>query len=311
MSDCIAIVSDLIFASRITGTAATAGVACTVVRTKQELERALAAESPALVLVDMNAEGLVVDAAITAVKTHYPGSRVVAFFSHVHTELKCRAETAGANEVLPRSVFVERLSDLLSGARPADDRLRQAVEQIDAANREDPRTELVEGEQQPRELLFSRRVCAWVERLADRPSEALRLAARAHTIRRWRIPRDQYPKTNEGYHAWRSALADFHARETETILSDVGYDRGLIDRVTALITRANWPADREAKVLEDADCLVFLETKLQRYVDEWGEDKTVRILRSTVAKMTPEGKEFAQQLPLGEKVRRLVEQAMS
>src|SRR5262245_18410238 len=38
---------------------------------------------------------------------------VTAFFSHVQVDMKDRAERAGADEVLPRSVFAKRLAELL------------------------------------------------------------------------------------------------------------------------------------------------------------------------------------------------------
>ncbi len=74
-----------------------------------------------------------------------------------------------------------------------DERFSEAIKKIDAVNQEDPRSETVEGRPQPRELLFAQRVYRWVEQLAENPSEELLLAARAHTLRRWMIPRDKYP----------------------------------------------------------------------------------------------------------------------
>ncbi len=59
----------------------------------------------------------------------------------------------------------------------------------------------------------------------------------------------------------------------------------------AFITKANWPAEPEACALEDADCLVFLETKLQNYVDEWEEEKILRVLQRTLRKMTLDARE--------------------
>lgn len=190
-----------------------------------------------------------------------------------------------------------------------EQRFTNAIERIDAANGEDPRTEVFEGSQQPRELLFSRRVYDRVKDLTDDPSEELLLAARAHTLRRWAIPRDKYEMNTIGYHQWRNALAEFHAEEAEKILRDVGFAAESVDRVTSLITRKNWPKDGDACVLEDADCLVFLETKLQRYAEEWDDEKTIRILRQTIAKMTPKGREFAMKLSLGERERQLVMRA--
>lgn len=189
------------------------------------------------------------------------------------------------------------------------ERFAEAIERIDAANREDPRTEIVDGQSQPRELLFAQRVYQWVEQLASDPSDELLLAARAHTLRRWLIPRDRYPMTTPGYHQWRDALARFHADEAETILRTVGYPDEQIMKVKDFITKKNWPEDKEARVLEDADCLVFLETKLQDYMETWEESKAVRILQGTFGKMTPDGRARASQLKLGDRERELVRRA--
>ncbi len=188
-------------------------------------------------------------------------------------------------------------------------RFAEAIKRIDAANAEDPRTELVDGEPQPRERLFAQRVYEWVEQLVKDPSEELLLAARAHTLGRWQIPRDRYPKTTVGYHQWRDALAQFHADETESILRAVGYSDEKIQKIEAFITKTNWPEENEACALEDADCLVFLETKLSGYIDTWEESKALRILQRTFRKMTPDGRARALQLELGDRERELVHRA--
>jgi len=190
-----------------------------------------------------------------------------------------------------------------------DKQFSEAIKKIDAANMEDPRSEIVDGRPQPRELLFAQRVFRWVEQLAEEPSEELLLAARAHTLRRWKIPRARYPMTTVGYHQWRNALAQFHADEAESILRAAGYPVEKIQKVREFITKENWPEDKEACVLEDADCLVFLDTKLLNYLDAWEESKTLRILRRTLRKMTPEGRTQAFQLELGEREKELVRRA--
>jgi len=194
-------------------------------------------------------------------------------------------------------------------AIPVEQRFDEAIRRIDAANEEDPRTEIVDGRPRPREWAFAVRVYEWVRQLAKEPSEELLLAARAHTLRRWLIPRDRYPKTTVGYHQWRDALAQFHAQEAESILREVGYPPEKVRTVKTLITRENWPANKDACVLEDADCLAFLESKLAGYLDEWGDTRTVRILRRTIRKMTPEGQAQALKLNLGERERALLLQA--
>ena len=194
-------------------------------------------------------------------------------------------------------------------AMQKDNRFAEAIKKIDAANQEDPRSEMVDGRPQPRELLFAQRVYQWVEQLAEDPSEELLLAARAHTLRRWMIPRDRYPMTTVGYHHWRNALARFHADEAETILHAAGYPAEQIQSIRDFITKKNWPENKEACVLEDADCLVFLETKLSDYIDDWQDTKTLRILQRTIRKMTPEGRTQAFQLELGEREKELVRRA--
>ena len=191
-----------------------------------------------------------------------------------------------------------------------DERFHLAIKEFDKANEEDPRTEIVAGHAQPKELLFSRRVYAWIEKLVERPSEKLLLAARSHTLRRWMIPRDRYPMTTKDYHRWRNALAEFHAAEAEKILAEVGYGPEMIDPVRQLIIKANWPAEEEALALEDADCLVFLETKLGDFVDQWDDEKMSRILRQTYAKMTPDAREAVSTLHFDEKERAVLNRVL-
>jgi len=192
-----------------------------------------------------------------------------------------------------------------------DERFAEAIRRIDEANSEDPRTDFVDGIAQARELLFARRVYAWVLKLVAEPSEELLLAARGHTLRRWMIPRDRYPRTTPGYRQWRNSLAAFHADQAAGILEEIGYSEATIACVKALILRENWRDDPEGRVLEDADCLVFLETKLEGYLDEWEETKTVNILKKTLRKMTSAGQQQADSLRLSDRCLELLKRAKS
>lgn len=110
----VALVSDLIFESRIRGTAGHCGAAVAVVRTADALiAQASGARS---VLIDLDAPGLDSVATIQRLKAEPNGPRIVGFVSHVHVELRRAALAAGADEVLPRSVFVERLPSMLASA---------------------------------------------------------------------------------------------------------------------------------------------------------------------------------------------------
>lgn len=184
---------------------------------------------------------------------------------------------------------------------PFGERFADAIKRMDAANQQDPRTEDIGGKAEPRELLFARRTYAWVEKLCESPSEELLLAARGHTLCRWEIPRDRYALTTPAYHEWRNALTEHHADKAKAIMADVGYPQEAIDRVCALITKKDWMNNPEGRALEDADCLVFLETKLADYVDEWDDSKMFRVISGTLNKMTAGARQQIEHLKLGER----------
>jgi DNA-binding NarL/FixJ family response regulator len=112
--------TDLIFSTKITGTAKALGQPCAVARTPEKLAELLANAPPeALLIVDLNAAGLDPLAAIQLAKAHAWPPRVVAFLSHVQADLAAAARQAGADQVLARSAFTERLPEILAAAKVA------------------------------------------------------------------------------------------------------------------------------------------------------------------------------------------------
>ncbi len=87
------------------------------------------------------------------------------------------------------------------------DRFDQAIRGIDEANSADPNSELVDGLAQPKELVYGKRMQRWVQKLDPQAPEALRIAARSQHIRRWEIPRGDYPMDRKGYLRWRTTGA--------------------------------------------------------------------------------------------------------
>jgi len=106
------VVSDLIFATRIRSTAESLGVACRIVTTEQGIAAALSGADVNLVIVDMHVSSMSPTDAIRQVKRLQSTARVVAFFSHVQTDLMRAAQEAGASDVWPRSKFVQELPGL-------------------------------------------------------------------------------------------------------------------------------------------------------------------------------------------------------
>jgi hypothetical protein len=191
------------------------------------------------------------------------------------------------------------------------ERFNTAIERIDAANSADPVRVLIGGGEVASEVVYSRRMTQWLDRLYPQASEPLRLAARAQHIRRWEIPRGSYPMDRAGYHRWRTSLYSFHADITAQILRDTGYDDATIARVRSLLKKERLKADPETQALEDVICLVFLENYFTDFAPRHDEQKVIGILRRTWAKMSETGRAAALQLPLPPSAAALVAKALA
>ena len=175
-------------------------------------------------------------------------------------------------------------------------RFNAALAAIDAFNAGDPKRVTVAGKDVPEAVHYARRMTAWIERLDPSASQALRLAARAQHIGRWTIPRDSYPQGLAGYSRWRRDLSRFHAETAGKILGEAGYDAAAIARVGALIRKEGLGRDPETQALEDAACLVFLETGFDDFSRRHPDYKVVDIVAKTWRKMGPKGRALATDL---------------
>ncbi len=175
-------------------------------------------------------------------------------------------------------------------------RFNAAIAAIDAFNAADPKRVKVAGTDVPEAVHYARCMTAWIERLDPSASEALRLAARAQHIGRWTIPRGGYPEGLAGYSRWRRDLARYHAETAGKILREAGYDTATIARAGSLIRKESLGRDPETQVLEDAACLVFLETGFDEFSRRHPDDKVVDIVAKTWRKMGPDGRLLAMTL---------------
>jgi hypothetical protein len=179
-----------------------------------------------------------------------------------------------------------------------EERLGRALAAIDAANAVDPNEIVVGGERRPKELVHAEMVTRWVGTLDPDADEALLVAARAHHLRRWTIPRSSYPEGRTGYLKWRRSLHDQHAREVAEILEAVGYDEPTIARVQKLVRKRGLGSDPDVQVLEDALCLVFIETQLHDLAARLEPDKLADVVEKTAKKMSPRALELALMLDI-------------
>ena len=192
-----------------------------------------------------------------------------------------------------------------------DARLERAFAAIDAVNADDPNTLLVRGQTRPKEQAHAELACEWVERLAPDAPDALRVAARAHHVQRWTIPRSEYPAGRSGYLRWRKSLQKHHGRIVREILTDQAWPTDEIDAVVALVTKRTLGRAPDAQTLEDAICLVFVETQLTDLSVRLDADHMVDVLRKTMKKMSARAIELAAALPQEEADRALISRAVA
>lgn len=188
-------------------------------------------------------------------------------------------------------------------------RFTHAISLIDEANAADPHTLNVRGVPRPKELAHAELVTEWVLRLRPDASEALLLAARAHHIRRWLLPRSAYPAGRHAYLEWKTELRKRHAADLRAILTTAAYDEPAIARACAILQKHGLTRDPEVRTLEDALCLVFLETQFEETAAKLDRAKMIDVLRKSIAKMSPQGVEAAAALALPEHLRSMLLEA--
>lgn len=107
----LAVGRDLMFSSKISGAARTAGRNYRGVRSVQDLKKGLE-EDVSHVILDLNVQGMDIPEAVRAVQAAGTGVRLVAYYSHVETESARQARDLGVSEIYARSKFVQILPQL-------------------------------------------------------------------------------------------------------------------------------------------------------------------------------------------------------
>jgi hypothetical protein len=180
-------------------------------------------------------------------------------------------------------------------------RLENVLAQIDAYNAKDPHH---------REKPYSEKLSGWVLRLNPSPSDALRIAARGQHIGRWTIPRETYPMDRGGYLRWREELKRFHAKTVGEIMAKEGYAELEIEPVRQIILKKNFQANPDAQTVEDALCLVFLESQFEELRQKTPNPKMIDIIQKTWKKMSAKGREVALAMKLPPEHLALIRQAL-
>ena len=113
MADAVAIVTDLIFSTKIVSTARELGIEVQTAVTPEALMEALADGGVQLVMVDMSLPRNIAVPSLQQAAAHGTAPATLAFYSHMQAELIESAKAAGATVTMPRSKFSAELPEIL------------------------------------------------------------------------------------------------------------------------------------------------------------------------------------------------------
>jgi tRNAThr (cytosine32-N3)-methyltransferase len=187
----------------------------------------------------------------------------------------------------------------------------RARDHIDAAHAADP-ARAADG--RPAELVYADRMEHWVAQVAAEPTPLLRLAARCQHLERWSVPRASFPLDKAGYHAWRRSLYLKQADRARALLVAAGVPAAEAGEVFTWVSKTGLKTNPGTQALEDAACLVFLETEIEAFAAQHADyprEKFVDILRKTWRKMSPRAQDLARSLALPPSIAALVKDALS
>ena len=173
------------------------------------------------------------------------------------------------------------------------DRLVEALARIDLENGFDRSTIRYDAVEMPLALAEGRCAYEWLLRLRPDAGDELRIAVRGHHLRRWEIPRNAFDRTRSGYHAWRTALYEFHAEAVANVMTATGYPPESMQYARRLLRKQDIKKDSDAQALEDAVSLAFLELRLEDFVAQVDEEQLLRAIRRTWHKMSSAGHDLA------------------
>ena len=107
------VTGDLIFSTKITGTARMLGLQVQVIGSPGSVVERIRTESPRSIFLDLSVAGLTSEL-IREIVSAAAGNPVVAFGTHVDTARLQAARDAGCTEVMPRSRLSAELPQLLT-----------------------------------------------------------------------------------------------------------------------------------------------------------------------------------------------------
>jgi hypothetical protein len=190
-------------------------------------------------------------------------------------------------------------------------KLQTVLSAIDEINSQDPNQTIVERNKQPNELLYGQYMTNCLEKYWPNADELLQIAVRAQHIKRWHLKRTEYEVGKAGYFKWRIAQGKFHAELTKSLMLKHGFNEEDAEITAKMLRKEKLKSDLGSQTLEDVACLVFLQYYFDEFANKHNEEKIIRILQKTWAKMSDKAHDIVLSLTLPEHLATLVNKALS
>jgi len=190
-------------------------------------------------------------------------------------------------------------------------RLEKVLSAIDDINNQDPNQTQVDGKAVAKEWLYGQYMSECLTTYWPDANELLKIAVRAQHIKRWHLKRSEYEIGKAGYFKWRIALGKFHAQTTQDLMTDQNYSQDEATSTAAIIRKEKLKSNSDSQTLEDVACLVFLQYYFDEFAAKHSEEKIIRILQKTWAKMSDKAHTIALSLTLPEHLAKLVNKALA
>ena len=94
-------------------------------------------------------------------------------------------------------------------------------------------------------------------------------------------------------------------------MAQCGYSEDEIARTGSLLRKERLKQDPDAQTLEDVICLVFLQHEAEPFIAKHEDEKVRDILAKTAKKMSEQGLAAAGSVPMGERLARLLGEALT
>lgn len=189
--------------------------------------------------------------------------------------------------------------------------LANTLAAIDLLHQGDPIKVIDKGEEIAGELLYARQMTSWLNRLCDSPSELVQIAARSQHLCRWELPRSEFEMNRAGYLKWRVEQGKYHGQKASKAMADNGYDQVSCQQVYDMVRKKSLKSNPDTQLMEDAACLVFLEFQFKEFASGYSDEKIIRIVKKTWAKMSETAHDFALRLDYSDAELALIQRALT